>query len=506
MRQETTERAKSEYEILGELSKRLGTMLRDHYRGRRPDSIQTEQDADIININDGLKNAYEEVAKRGYGRVIFADEYDEDGNFVGSAYYRLSQANASFADKPIRLVARNSPVGSQIASCAIGDEIKYFANFRSLENLKDHGLREEDFADFDAASMIGFVLSPSLVAYLKRTVDDLDIGAMKIQDFSEFMNSERTSRRIFSGKPYKRAAVECHPDQKSMRWLKILDIVGALVVADGFKEITATKLSKPAVPGAERITDARWEQLAEIFWQQGPLPARINTLRRGLEQPQGIDTRHFVLRRLAAEIDRRVRLADNEIIDLEPNEKRMLDRNMRQDLPLANLSAAIRSLSVADERLERKSCEAPLDIFKKAQEFAERVTDQIIALPEAASVAVICANDQEVRYWFDLMFDDLNGGFRNPMISDHSKLTTRFVTHFTTPAEAKGLEFDAVIVPDISAFDFNDPVGLNAFYVAVSRPRHAIILGCNEKLANVSVISQLLRDRDLVPLSDGYNP
>jgi DNA helicase IV len=41
----------------------------------------------------------------------------------------------------------------------------------------------------------------------------------------------------------------------------------------------------------------------------------------------------------------------------------------------------------------------------------------------------------------------------------------------------KGLEFDVAIIPDISEFNDADPIALNALYVAVSRPRHAILLG-----------------------------
>ncbi|WP_352833768.1 ATP-binding domain-containing protein [Mesorhizobium sp. M0664] len=47
----------------------------------------------------------------------------------------------------------------------------------------------------------------------------------------------------------------------------------------------------------------------------------------------------------------------------------------------------------------------------------------------------------------------------------------RFHTHFTTPVEAKGLEFDVVVIPNLASYDGSDAVGRNSLYVAVSRPR-----------------------------------
>jgi hypothetical protein len=41
------------------------------------------------------------------------------------------------------------------------------------------------------------------------------------------------------------------------------------------------------------------------------------------------------------------------------------------------------------------------------------------------------------------------------------------------------LEFDVAIVPDISSFDLESVIGCNQFYVAISRPRHALLMGLN---------------------------
>lgn len=50
----------------------------------------------------------------------------------------------------------------------------------------------------------------------------------------------------------------------------------------------------------------------------------------------------------------------------------------------------------------------------------------------------------------------------------------RFYVHFTTALDAKGLEFDATIVPWIGRLDLADSVVANALYVAISRPRQQL--------------------------------
>jgi len=840
MLEENAKRATNEFDILTELSERLSEKIREGYRNRRPEVIQSLQQVELINISDGLTKAFEEVARRGYGRVVFADEYDENGDYVGATYYRLSQANAGFPDRPIRLISRNSPVGSRIASCAIGDEIsiripkgersvvvtgiidisgmggllrenpnakrlvfrvgeglpeeqlfdlrsfvlslrkpleageviesteenresespqieaereavrrdaqdvvrvspelwldapiaeparpvqaaldlfwdirhgsalfsddaeaslgtqfftqttanqeagiqtvrglqivhgiagsgktsvalgrlKFFANFRSLENLPEYGLNERDFADFDASRMIGFVLSPSLVSYLKQTAERLDLGGMKIQDFTDLLNEERTHRRVFSGRPFKKSPASSHPEQKSILWLKILDIVAARCIADGMREVAGSPIAKPSVSGAERISDRRWNELVAENWKKGPLSFRVQSLIKSLEPVSDLDQRTFVLRKVAIEIDRRVRLGDNETVGLEAGERRilreaienaqqrffrllnpqetylriftdptyraqvkelarragisakeviepiverlaenlvtdydaicalclnalscdqferdiraipyvrtfaerigvfideyqdfselqvllmgykalprywlvtvsgdasqrlhrdglaevqrafpqiamrhasvLLDRNMRQTESLAALSACFRSLTEEAGHPSSAPCKAPLDVYDDASDFARMATERIVSLPKTASVAVICADDEDVDRWFSLMKRDLDASFRNPMISDHSKLTMRFHTHFTTALDAKGLEFDVVVVPDLSAFDSSDGIGRNSLYVAVSRPRHALLMGCNYGRVSSPVIAGLVDGKHLV--------
>jgi hypothetical protein len=108
---------------------------------------------------------------------------------------------------------------------------------------------------------------------------------------------------------------------------------------------------------------------------------------------------------------------------------------------------------------------------------------------------------ETVRTWFDMMVPSLESTFRNPIVSDRARLTERLKTHFTTPLEAKGLEFDVAVVPDISEFSDEDPIDLNGLYVAVSRPRYAVLLGCNCSRVGHNVVKQLCDRGDLLPVS-----
>jgi superfamily I DNA/RNA helicase len=59
--------------------------------------------------------------------------------------------------------------------------------------------------------------------------------------------------------------------------------------------------------------------------------------------------------------------------------------------------------------------------------------------------------------------------------------TRRFTIHFTEVRETKGLEFDVVVVPDLGAFNLDSAVGRNQMYVAITRAKHALILGSDDR-------------------------
>jgi DNA helicase IV len=176
-----------------------------------------------------------------------------------------------------------------------------------------------------------------------------------------------------------------------------------------------------------------------------------------------------------------------------------LTENFRQTEPLARFSRRIRLFTEGEVAIgDVEPCRAPLHTFENRQEFADLASSHIADLPEGATVAVISPTRAESQRWFDVMAPSLQSAFRNPILSDRARLTERFRTHFATPLEVKGLEFDAVVIPDISSFSEADQIAMNGLYVAISRPRHALLVGCARTGLESPMIKDLRESNDLV--------
>jgi hypothetical protein len=129
MREITLNQAKNEIEVLDKISVGLQEAIRKNYEDLRVNNPAVKFDGGDVELAAQLHNnrlrmneALEEVARRGYGRVVFVRELDEAGNEVRVGLYRVSQANAGLPETAI--IARNGPLGSQIASCRVGEELE----------------------------------------------------------------------------------------------------------------------------------------------------------------------------------------------------------------------------------------------------------------------------------------------------------------------------------------------------------------------------------------------
>ena len=79
-------------------------------------------------------------------------------------------------------------------------------------------------------------------------------------------------------------------------------------------------------------------------------------------------------------------------------------------------------------------------------------------------------------------------------MSRRDDLARRFTIHFSEVRETKGLEFDVVVVPDIGSFALDTVVGRNQAYVAISRAKHGLILGCANEFVAGPAIETLVRN------------
>ena len=181
---------------------------------------------------------------------------------------------------------------------------------------------------------------------------------------------------------------------------------------------------------------------------------------------------------------------------LRHNEQIFLNRNFRQRKELAVLSAGIRSVLQEDRRvatqLEIGISPAPIYTFNSPINMAHLILQRIQTVDPYATVAVIAPSEAEARRWYDLLHDDLAADHRPALLSHRDDLTRRDDIHFTDVRETKGLEFDVVIIPDLGSFQLNTSIGRNQLYVAISRPKHSLLMGCDERSSDRQELKKLV--------------
>jgi DNA helicase IV len=126
---------------------------------------------------------------------------------------------------------------------------------------------------------------------------------------------------------------------------------------------------------------------------------------------------------------------------------------------------------------------------------AKFIVARVRELPHHATVAIILPTANEAQQWFDLLDDDLGAYHRPALMSRRDDLTKRVNVHFTEVRETKGLEFDAVIVPDVGAFELDGLIGRNQVYVAISRAKQSLMIGCSNGSIHRPDVRKLEQER-----------
>jgi DNA helicase IV len=184
------------------------------------------------------------------------------------------------------------------------------------------------------------------------------------------------------------------------------------------------------------------------------------------------------------------------------NQSIFLDTNFRQQGELRALSAGYRNFIQEGQASSLKSRSIPAAyLFDAQQDMADFILLRLLTVDPYATTAIILPNEQEARRWHDLLHDGLAAYHRPALLSHRDDLTRRNDIHFTSVRETKGLEFDVVVVPDISSFALTDAIGRNQLYVAITRPRHALLLGLRREAQADQHLAKLFATGLLKPMT-----
>jgi hypothetical protein len=88
---------------------------------------------------------------------------DDQASSLGAQFFTQTTPSQEAAIRNVRGVTLVEGIaGTGKTSVALG-RLKFFANFRSGENTEEYGLSASDWADFNTANMVGYVLNADLV-------------------------------------------------------------------------------------------------------------------------------------------------------------------------------------------------------------------------------------------------------------------------------------------------------------------------------------------------------
>ncbi len=109
-------------------------------------------------------------------------------------------------------------------------------------------------------------------------------------------------------------------------------------------------------------------------------------------------------------------------------------------------------------------------------DLAQQVVEALCTLKAGLTAAVILPDAATAMAFHSRCKGELSARMVDAEPSEKIDLSRRHVRHFTSAANAKGLEFDVVIVPYLERYRLDDPTDVNRLYVALTRPRRKLVL------------------------------
>ena len=176
----------------------------------------------------------------------------------------------------------------------------------------------------------------------------------------------------------------------------------------------------------------------------------------------------------------------------QPIEQVQLTENMRQlrAPALAWFSACFRAFlqdgledfvptALLAKQLQEQAEQLHGPVLERADDAAQRADLVMEHLQEVAhhqTAAVLLPDAASADALYAACKDRLASHMIDAELSTKIDLSRRHVRHFTTVANAKGLEFDVVIVPALERYRMNDTRDINHLYVALTRARRKLVL------------------------------
>lgn len=106
----------------------------------------------------------------------------------------------------------------------------------------------------------------------------------------------------------------------------------------------------------------------------------------------------------------------------------------------------------------------------------EYLSEVIASIPEGQTVAVVLPDQDTARALHSYCEQRLEGSFRKMSISEHIDLAKKYLVHFTSVLNVKGLEFDVVLLPMIERYDLAQSIFRNRLYVGCTRARKRLVM------------------------------
>jgi len=119
--------------------------------------------------------------------------------------------------------------------------------------------------------------------------------------------------------------------------------------------------------------------------------------------------------------------------------------------------------------------------FKSIKELDAKIIDLVVNSSEHQTLAVIMPSNDFAKKLHDRVKNRLDEHLIDCKLSENVDLSKRFIKHFMSVLNAKGLEFDTVILPYLEGYDLTNQSDINKLYVGLTRAKkRLIILGTKE--------------------------